>query len=118
MRAFAVKRNHLAILAIYFFPCIDLLMLQVGSRCGGAAHATSYNTPAHSSLRTWVASPYALKGETGRAAVELAEARRLSGGNRFSSIAHVKEWYWTPAIGGLLETTFLAGLRKAGMPEE
>jgi adenylate cyclase len=75
-------------------------------------------TPAHSSLRAWLASAYALKGETERAVVELAEARRLSTGNRFSSIAQVKEWYWTPTIGGLLETTFLAGLRKAGVPEE
>ena len=74
--------------------------------------------PAHPPFRPWLAAAYALKGETGRAAVELAEARRLSGGNRFSSIARIKEWYWTPAIGGLLETTFLAGLRLAGMPEE
>jgi adenylate cyclase len=75
-------------------------------------------TPSHPSFRAWLASAYALKGETGRAVVELAEARRLSSGNRFSSIARVKEWYWTSAIGGLLETTFLAGLRLAGMPEE
>jgi adenylate cyclase len=74
--------------------------------------------PAHPPFRPWLAAAYALKGDTGRAAVELAEARRLSGGNRFSSIARVKEWYWTPAIGALLETTFLAGLRLAGMPEE
>jgi tetratricopeptide (TPR) repeat protein len=74
-------------------------------------------TPAHPSLRAWLASAYALKGETDLAAVELAEARRLGSG-RFSSIARTKEWYWTPAIGSLLETTFLAGLRKAGMPEE
>jgi len=74
--------------------------------------------PAHPPFRPWLAAAYALKGETGRAAVELAEARRLSGGNRFSSIARVKEWYWTPAIGDWLETTFLAGLRLAGMPEE
>ena len=41
MRAFVVNRNHLA---IYFFPCVDLLTLQVGSRCGGATHATSSYT--------------------------------------------------------------------------
>ena len=75
-------------------------------------------TPAHPSLRVWLASAYALKGENERAAAELAEARRLSSGNRFTSIAGVKKWYWTPAISGPLEATFLAGLRKAGMPEE
>jgi tetratricopeptide (TPR) repeat protein len=76
-------------------------------------------TPAHPSFRAWLASAYGLKGETDRAAVELAEARRLSSGNRFSSIAGAKAWYSvTPTIRVLLETTFLAGLRKAGMPEE
>jgi TolB-like protein/class 3 adenylate cyclase len=74
--------------------------------------------PAHPPFRPWLAAAYALKGETGRAAAELLEARRLSSGDRFSSIARVKEWYWSPAIGALLETTFLAGLRLAGVPEE
>jgi adenylate cyclase len=76
-------------------------------------------TPEHPSFRAWLASAYGLKGEIDRAAVELAEARRLSSGNRFSSIAGVKAWYsGTPTIGVLLDTIFLAGLRKAGMPEE
>jgi tetratricopeptide (TPR) repeat protein len=37
-----------------------------------------------------LAAAYALKGDTERAAVELAEARRLDGGDLFSSIAHLK----------------------------
>jgi hypothetical protein len=37
----------------------------------------------------WLASAYALKGETDRAAVELAEARRLLGEGSFSSIAQL-----------------------------
>ena len=37
-----------------------------------------------------LASAYALKGETERAAAELAEARRLSGDDRYSSIARLK----------------------------
>jgi hypothetical protein len=79
-----------------------------------------YATPAHPAFRAWLASAYALKGETDRAAVELAEARWLSSDNRFSSIAGAKAWYFTgtPTFGAMLETTFLAGLRKAGMPEE
>jgi hypothetical protein len=75
--------------------------------------------PAHPSYRAWLASAYDLKGQTDRAAAELAEARRLSSGDRFSSIARAKAWYSrTPTFDALLETTFLVGLRKAGMPEE
>jgi len=70
-----------------------------------------------------LAAAYALKGETERAAAELAEARRLSGDGRFASIARLKaarySRYWgVPKIRSLFETTFFAGLRKAGMPEE
>jgi tetratricopeptide (TPR) repeat protein len=72
--------------------------------------------------RSLLASAYALKGETGRAAAELAEARRLNGGKLFSSIAHLKaDVYWggaSPKTRVLFEATYLAGLRKAGMPEE
>ena len=69
-----------------------------------------------------LAAAYALKGETERAAAELAESRRLDGGDLFSSIAHLKAhpgaWWGVPKIRALFETTFFAGLRKAGMPEE
>jgi adenylate cyclase len=80
-------------------------------------------TPAHSNNRAWLASAYALKGETERAATELAEARRLAADNRYSSIAHltVADQYfggWVPKVRALLEATYLVGLRKAGMPEE
>jgi predicted Zn-dependent protease len=69
--------------------------------------------------RTYLASAYALNGDMDRAATELAEVRRLSG--NFSSIARIKATSNTlasPAIRSLAETTYLAGLRKAGMPEE
>ena len=71
---------------------------------------------AHSHL----ASAFALNGETERAAIELAEARRLSGDNRYSSFALLKAvQYWgVPKIRALYEATYFAGLRKAGMPEE
>ena len=46
--------------------------------------------PAHPSPHACLASAYALKGETERAAAELAEARRLSGDDRYSSIARLK----------------------------
>jgi predicted Zn-dependent protease len=67
-----------------------------------------------------LAAAYALKGQTEQAAVELAEARRLSGDDRFSSIARSKADLplGVPKIRALLETTLFAGLRKVGMPEE
>jgi adenylate cyclase len=72
--------------------------------------------------RSRLASAYALRGETERAAAELAEARRLDGGDLFSSIAHVKAdsgaWWGVPKVRALFEGTYFAGLRKAGMPEE
>jgi len=76
--------------------------------------------PAHPNARATLASAYALEGETERAAAELAEARRLSGDDRYSSLARLKATgHWgVPKIRALFEATFFAGLRKAGMPEE
>ena len=67
-------------------------------------------------------SAYSLKGETGRAAAELAEARRLRGEGSFSSIAKMKVGGWwgslSPKTRALFEATYFAGLRKTGVPEE
>ena len=72
--------------------------------------------------RSRLAAAYALRGETERAAAELAEARRLDGGDLFSSITRLKAfpgaWQGVPKIRALYEPTYFAGLRKAGMPEE
>ena len=70
-----------------------------------------------------LASAYGLKGETEHAAAELAEARRLRSDDRLSSIASVKAFPGgylglAPNIRALLDATYIAGLRKAGMPEE
>jgi len=84
---------------------------------------------AHPSLpgpRALLASAYALKGQHERAVAELAEARRLSGDERYLSLAHLKAAgyagshnYWgVPKVQALIEATYFAGLRKAGMPEE
>jgi Flp pilus assembly protein TadD len=77
-------------------------------------------TPAHPQFRTFLASAYALKGDTERAAAELAEARRLVGDDRYSSIARLRavESWGLPKIQALVETAYFAGLRKAGMPDE
>jgi adenylate cyclase len=76
--------------------------------------------PGAAGPHAWLASAYALEGETGRAVAELADARRLSGDRRYSSIARFKGTmsFGVPKNNALAETTFFAGLRKAGLPEE
>jgi adenylate cyclase len=71
-------------------------------------------------FRARLAAAYALRSETERAAAELADARRLSSDDRFSSIARLKAItnFGAPKTRASFEATFLAGLRKAGMPEE
>jgi hypothetical protein len=55
-----------------------------------------------------------------RGAAELAEARKLSSDGRFSSIARLKaaQYLGVSKVRALYETTYLVGLRKAGMPDE
>jgi adenylate cyclase len=75
-------------------------------------------TPAAPIFRTLLASAYALKGETERALAELDEARRLVGDDRYSSIARLREVVSWGAPKLLVEATYFAGLREAGVPEE
>jgi adenylate cyclase len=78
--------------------------------------------PSHPMFRGDLAAAYALNGESERAAAELAEARRLTPHGLFSSIArleaNLRGNYGVPKIRALYEATYVAGLRKAGMPEE
>jgi tetratricopeptide (TPR) repeat protein len=74
--------------------------------------------PGHPLFRALLASAYALKGEIERAVVEFTEARRLVGDDRYSSIARLRAVVCWGAPKDLLETTYFAGLRKAGLPEE
>ena len=80
-------------------------------------------SPARPFIRGHLAAAYGIKGESERAAVELAEARRLSRiPDHYSSIARWKAAaqfsFGVPKIRALSEATFFAGLRKAGVPEE
>jgi adenylate cyclase len=70
--------------------------------------------------RGWLLSAYALKGDLRRAAEELGEARRLSGDNRYASIAAYKaaQRFGATAIDALAEETLFLGLRKAGVPTD
>lgn len=87
----------------------------------GAGAIPGYGVP-----HAYLASAYALKGETERASAELAETRRLAADGRYSSIARLKAagtvggpGYWgVPKVRALFEATYFAGLRKAGVPEE
>jgi TolB-like protein/class 3 adenylate cyclase/Flp pilus assembly protein TadD len=77
--------------------------------------------PALPFVHALLASAYGLNGETERAAAELAEARRLQGKGSRSSIAGARRSigsWGVPKIRALVESTYIAGLRKAGMPEE
>jgi adenylate cyclase len=78
--------------------------------------------PAHPDIRAHLASAYALAGDIERAAAELAEARRLSADDRYSSLARLRAaedfGALAPKVRTLLEATYIAGLRKAGMPEQ
>jgi adenylate cyclase len=76
--------------------------------------------PAYPTFHAYLASAYAIRGGTERAAAELAEARRLRGEGSYSSIARLRtRGYWgVPKIRALYETTYFAGLRQAGLPEE
>ena len=76
--------------------------------------------PALGYVRVYLASAYALKGDTERAAAELAEGRRLSGERSWISMAKIRarSRYETQTIRALCEATFYAGLRKAGLSEE
>jgi hypothetical protein len=80
------------------------------------------HTPAHPNIRAQLASAYALNGEPERAAIELTEARRLSGDDRYSSIVRFRVLgvygAVVPKIQALYEATYFVGLRLAGMPEE
>jgi adenylate cyclase len=78
------------------------------------------DSPAHPIFRAWLAAAYALNGQTERAGVELAEVRKLSRDDRYSSLARLKAlgYFGVPNTRALFEATYFAGLRKAGMPEE
>jgi tetratricopeptide (TPR) repeat protein len=77
--------------------------------------------PRHPQFHAYLASAYAVRDETERAAVELAEARRLGGDDRYSSIARLKAaaiYLGFPEASPCSKSLSSPGLRKAGMPEE
>lgn len=72
-------------------------------------------------FREYLVSAYALNGEPERAAEELEQRRKMS--PRLPSIAASKmrqetEFHASPKYMALREETLVAGLRKAGVPEQ
>ena len=104
---------------------VHLLKSQFDEAISWHERARSAN-PASYFPHAFLAAEYALNGELARASVELAEARRLVGDDRLSSIARVEAagtlggpGYWgVPKVHALFEATYFAGLRKAGIPDE
>jgi TolB-like protein/Flp pilus assembly protein TadD len=98
---------------------VHLLQLRIDEAilwCEKARNAA----PAHPQFRTFLASAYALQGDTERAAAELAEARRLVGDDRYSTIDCLRaaESWGVPKVRALAEATYFAGLQKAGVSKE
>jgi adenylate cyclase len=74
--------------------------------------------PARAFPHSALAAAFALKGQTERAASELAEAQKLNY-DFYRSLARLKARYFEiPEIRALFEATYEAGLRKSGVPEE
>jgi adenylate cyclase len=100
---------------------VHLLQSRTDEAIVWAEKARSAN-PAHQYPHRVLAAAYGLKGESERAAAELAEARRLSSsGDAPASIAQMRDFqakFTVPTVRALRETTLYAGLRKAGVPEE
>jgi hypothetical protein len=97
---------------------VHLLKARIDNAISWLEQARGAN-PRLAGPRAWLASAYALAGNSEGAATELVEARQLSGDNRYASIASFRR---AAALGAkmhiLAEDTFFAGLRKAGVPEE
>jgi tetratricopeptide (TPR) repeat protein len=100
---------------------VHLLQSRIDEAIAWFERARSVNSKLPS-FHLHLASAYALKGDTERAGVGLAEAQKLQGEDSYSSIVRVRldsQFRGAgPEIRALFEATYLAGLRKAGVPEE
>ena len=110
-------------LAIWYFRIGQARLLQsrIDMAISWLERARDAN-PAYPFVAAWLAAAYGLKGDVPRAAADLAAARRLSGNGSPATIAAERagsdEDFSAPATRALLETTYLAGLRQAGVPQK
>jgi TolB-like protein/Tfp pilus assembly protein PilF len=112
-------RDPLIWLYYYWIGQVHLLQSRVDEAMLWFEKARTAN-PEHPLPHAYLASARALKGETERADAELALARRLSGDDRYTSVARLTAVgpFGVPKIRALFEATYFVGLRGAGMPEE
>src|SRR5262249_45209050 len=95
-----------------------LLLSQITDAIAWFEMARSDN-PDHQHIRGFLASAYALNGETERAMAEFAEARRLGLFRTVSGrLQDLLQRGVKPEVMPLYEATYFPGLRKLGMPEE
>ena len=102
----------------YRIGVVRLLQSNIDDAIGALESARNGYPAQLADVHGCLAAAYALKGQTERAATELAEARRLSNDDRFSTIARLKatQHVGSAKVRALFEKTYFAGLRKAGMP--
>jgi TolB-like protein/DNA-binding winged helix-turn-helix (wHTH) protein len=96
-----------------------LLQANIDGAIGALETARDGYPAQRTDVHACLAAAYALKGDTEHAAIELAEARRLSHDDRFSTVARLKasQHVGSPKVRAQFEQTYFAGLRKAGMAE-
>jgi len=96
---------------------IQLLQSQIDEAIASLEKARSENARLPF-VHAYLAVACGLKGQSQRARSELAEAQKLD--STYSSLANIGKstWFDNPKIRAFAETTYIAGLRKAGMPEE
>jgi TolB-like protein/DNA-binding winged helix-turn-helix (wHTH) protein len=70
-------------------------------------------------IHSYLAAAHALNGDRERATAALAEAQRLSGNGGFDSLASIKgaAFFRPTTISDMLEASYFAGLRRAGLPD-
>jgi hypothetical protein len=97
---------------------VHLIQSRIDEAISWFERARSAN-PGLVSARAFLAAAYALKGEAQSGATEIAEVRRLSPQGYYSSVTSMKEtgYFGAPKVLALFEATFLAGLRKVGVPD-
>jgi Flp pilus assembly protein TadD len=98
---------------------VHLLQSRINEAMLWLEKARSLN-PHDPQVHAWLVAACAVSGEIERARAELTEARGLSYDGRYSSIARLNDagYFGVPKIRKRIEDTYLAGLRRAGMPED
>jgi len=103
----------------YWIGQVHLLQSRIDEAILWFEKARSAN-PEHPLPHAYLASAYGLKSDGGRAAAELALARKLASDDRYSSITRLRTVapFGVPKIRALFEATYIVGLRKAGVAED